>query len=68
MANVLVAQLLCLNSMDKKQLIHLYIILIAWGYAYEGLAIRDTLQMIQALFISCDRFYWQNRNGLTLLA
>jgi len=47
MANVIVAQLLYLNSMDKKQPIHLYINS-PGGHVYAGLAIHDTMQMIQA--------------------
>ena len=47
MANVLVAQLLYLNSVDKKQPIHLYINR-PGGHVYAGLAIHDTMQMIEA--------------------
>ncbi len=47
MANIIVAQLLYLNSVDKKQPIHLYINS-PGGHVYAGLAIHDTMQMIQA--------------------
>ena len=46
-ANVIVAQLLYLNSLDQKQPIHLYINS-PGGEVYAGLAIYDTMQMIQA--------------------
>lgn len=45
--NVIVAQLLYLNSVDKKQPIHLYINS-PGGHVYAGLAIHDTMQMIEA--------------------
>ena len=47
MANVIVAQLLYLNSVDKKRPIHLYINS-PGGHVYAGLAIHDTMQMIEA--------------------
>lgn len=47
MANVIVAQLLHLNSVDNKQPIHLYINS-PGGHVYAGLAIYDTIQMIDA--------------------
>ena len=47
MANVIVAQLLYLNSVDKKLPIHLYINS-PGGHVYAGLAIHDTMQMIEA--------------------
>ena len=47
MANVIVAQLLYLNSVDQKQPIHLYINS-PGGHVYAGLAIYDAMQMIQA--------------------
>jgi ATP-dependent Clp protease protease subunit len=46
-ANVIVAQLLYLNSVDKKQPISLYINS-PGGSVYAGLAIYDTMQMIEA--------------------
>jgi ATP-dependent Clp protease, protease subunit len=46
-ANVVVAQLLYLNSLDQKQPISLYINS-PGGEVYAGLAIYDTMQMIQA--------------------
>jgi len=46
-ANVIVAQLLYLNSLDKKQPISLYINS-PGGSVYAGLAIYDTMQMIEA--------------------
>lgn len=46
-ANVIVAQLLYLNSQDKKQPISLYINS-PGGSVYAGLAIYDTMQMIEA--------------------
>ena len=46
-ANVIVAQLLYLNSMDQKQPINLYINS-PGGSVYAGLAIYDAMQMIQA--------------------
>jgi ATP-dependent Clp protease protease subunit len=46
-ANVIVAQLLYLNSLDQKQPISLYINS-PGGEVYAGLAIYDTMQMIQA--------------------
>lgn len=47
MANVIVAQLLYLNSVDQKQPIHLYINS-PGGHVYAGLAIYDAMQMITA--------------------
>lgn len=47
LANVIVAQLLYLNSLDPKKTIHLYINS-PGGSVYAGLAIYDTMQMIQA--------------------
>jgi ATP-dependent Clp protease, protease subunit len=47
MANVIVAQLLYLNSVDQKQPIHLYINS-PGGHVYAGLAIYDAMQMVQA--------------------
>lgn len=47
MANVIVAQLLYLNSVDQKQPIHLYINS-PGGHVYAGMAIYDAMQMIQA--------------------
>jgi ATP-dependent Clp protease protease subunit len=46
-ANVIVAQLLYLNSLDAKKPIHLYI-QSPGGVVYAGLAIYDTMQMISA--------------------
>ena len=46
-ANVIVAQLLYLNSLDQKQQINLYINS-PGGSVYAGLAIYDAMQMIQA--------------------
>ena len=46
-ANVIVAQLLYLNSLDQKQPISLYINS-PGGSVYAGLAIYDTMQMIKA--------------------
>jgi ATP-dependent Clp protease protease subunit len=46
-ANVIVAQLLYLNSQDPKQPINLYINS-PGGHVYAGLAIYDAMQMIQA--------------------
>lgn len=46
-ANVIVAQLLYLNSLDPKQPINLYINS-PGGSVYAGLAIYDAMQMIQA--------------------
>jgi len=46
-ANVIIAQLLYLNSLDQKQPISLYINS-PGGEVYAGLAIYDTMQMIQA--------------------
>lgn len=46
-ANVIVAQLLYLNSIDPKQPINLYINS-PGGHVYAGLAIYDAMQMIQA--------------------
>ena len=46
-ANVIVAQLLYLNSVDPKQPINLYINS-PGGSVYAGLAIYDAMQMIQA--------------------
>lgn len=46
-ANLVVAQLLYLNSIDQKKPIHLYI-QSPGGVVYSGLAIYDTMQMIQA--------------------
>ena len=46
-ANVIVAQLLYLNSLDPKQPINLYINS-PGGHVYAGLAIYDAMQMIQA--------------------
>lgn len=46
-ANLVVAQLLYLNSIDQKQPISLYINS-PGGVVYAGLAIYDTMQMIQA--------------------
>ena len=46
-ANVIVAQLLYLNSIDNKQPINLYINS-PGGHVYAGLAIYDAMQMIQA--------------------
>lgn len=46
-ANVIVAQLLYLNSIDQKKQINLYINS-PGGHVYAGLAIYDTMQMIQA--------------------
>lgn len=47
LANVIVAQLLYLNSLDPKKPISLYINS-PGGSVYAGLAIYDTMQMIQA--------------------
>ena len=47
LANLVVAQLLYLNSLDRKQPIHLYINS-PGGSVYAGLAIYDAMQMIQA--------------------
>jgi ATP-dependent Clp protease protease subunit len=46
-ANVIVAQLLYLNSLDAKQPINMYI-QSPGGVVYAGLAIYDTMQMITA--------------------
>jgi ATP-dependent Clp protease protease subunit len=46
-ANVIVAQLLYLNSLDPRQPINLYINS-PGGHVYAGLAIYDAMQMIQA--------------------
>jgi len=46
-ANLIVAQLLYLNSIDQKQQINLYINS-PGGNVYAGLAIYDTMQMVQA--------------------
>jgi ATP-dependent Clp protease, protease subunit len=46
-ANLIVAQLLYLNSVDQKKQINLYI-QSPGGHVYAGLAIYDTMQMIQA--------------------
>lgn len=46
-ANVVVAQLLYLNSIDQKQGIHLYIHS-PGGAVYSGLAIYDTMKMLSA--------------------
>lgn len=46
-ANLVVAQLLYLNSLDQKKQINLYI-QSPGGHVYAGLAIYDTMQMIQA--------------------
>jgi ATP-dependent Clp protease, protease subunit len=46
-ANLIVAQLLYLNSIDQKKQINLYI-QSPGGHVYAGLAIYDTMQMIQA--------------------
>jgi ATP-dependent Clp protease, protease subunit len=46
-ANLIVAQLLYLNSLDQKQQINLYINS-PGGSVYAGLAIYDAMQMIQA--------------------
>jgi ATP-dependent Clp protease protease subunit len=46
-ANLVVAQLLYLNSLDQKQQINLYINS-PGGVVYAGLAIYDAMQMIQA--------------------
>ncbi len=46
-ANLIVAQLLYLNSLDPKKQINLYIHS-PGGVVYAGLAIYDTMQMIQA--------------------
>jgi ATP-dependent Clp protease protease subunit len=46
-ANLIVAQLLYLNSLDQKKQINLYI-QSPGGHVYAGLAIYDTMQMIQA--------------------
>lgn len=46
-ANLIVAQLLYLNSVDQKKQINLYIHS-PGGSVYAGLAIYDTMQMIQA--------------------
>ena len=46
-ANVIVAQLLYLNSLDQKKQINLYINS-PGGSVYAGLAIYDAMQMIQA--------------------
>jgi ATP-dependent Clp protease, protease subunit len=46
-ANVIVAQLLYLNSLDPKQPINMYIHS-PGGVVYSGLAIYDTMQMITA--------------------
>jgi ATP-dependent Clp protease, protease subunit len=46
-ANLVVAQLLYLNSIDQKKQINLYI-QSPGGHVYAGLAIYDTMQMIQA--------------------
>lgn len=46
-ANVIVAQLLYLNSLDPKQPINMYI-QSPGGVVYAGLAIYDTMQMITA--------------------
>jgi ATP-dependent Clp protease protease subunit len=46
-ANVIVAQLLYLNSLDNKKQISLYINS-PGGHVYAGLAIYDAMQMIQA--------------------
>jgi ATP-dependent Clp protease protease subunit len=46
-ANLVVAQLLYLNSIDPKKQISLYI-QSPGGHVYAGLAIYDTMQMIQA--------------------
>ena len=46
-ANLIVAQLLYLNSVDQKSQINLYINS-PGGNVYAGLAIYDTMQMIQA--------------------
>jgi ATP-dependent Clp protease, protease subunit len=46
-ANLIVAQLLYLNSLDQKQQINMYINS-PGGSVYAGLAIYDTMQMIQA--------------------
>jgi len=47
LANVIVAQLLYLNSMDAKRPINMYI-QSPGGSVYAGLAIYDTMQMISA--------------------
>lgn len=46
-ANVVVAQLLYLNSLNANETIHLYINS-PGGHVYAGLAIYDTMQMISA--------------------
>lgn len=46
-ANVIIAQLLYLNSVDQKQPIHLYINS-PGGHVYAGLAIYDAMCMVQA--------------------
>lgn len=46
-ANVIVAQLLYLNSINPNETIHLYINS-PGGHVYAGLAIYDTMQMISA--------------------
>jgi ATP-dependent Clp protease, protease subunit len=46
-ANLMVAQLLYLNSLNQSQPIHLYINS-PGGHVYAGLAIYDAMQMIQA--------------------
>lgn len=46
-ANVIVAQLLYLNSIDQKQPINMYINS-PGGHVYAGLAIYDAMQMIKA--------------------
>ena len=47
MANVIVAQLLYLNSLDQKRQIDLYI-QSGGGSVYAGMAIYDAMQMISA--------------------
>lgn len=47
LANLIIAQLLYLNSQDNNQVINMYI-QSPGGNVYAGLAIYDTMQMIQA--------------------
>ncbi len=65
-ANLIVAQLLFLNREDPERDIHLYINS-PGGHVYPGLAIYDTIQMIQAP-VATFAVGWTASMGTVLLA
>ncbi len=65
-ANLIVAQLLYLNREDPERDIHLYINC-PGGHVYPGLAIYDTIQMIQAP-VATFAVGWTASMGTVLLA